>query len=93
MLNLPVGDCGALEKYAIRKDELERQNALFRNETNEADRLANGIALFLHKNRNLAAGDDCTLIDLKRLVPDWEARLFYLLPNNAMSHERSELAP
>jgi hypothetical protein len=52
------------------------------NETNEVERLANGIALALHKNRHLADGDNCTLIDLKRLVPDWEARLFYLLRNN-----------
>jgi hypothetical protein len=31
MLNLPVGDFGALEKYAIRKDELERENAKLRD--------------------------------------------------------------
>lgn len=44
----------------------------------EIERLSNGIALVLHKNRHLADGDDCTLAELKSLVPDWEARVLFL---------------
>lgn len=37
----------------------------------EIERLHNGIRETLEKNRHLADGDDCTLIELKRLIK-WE---------------------
>lgn len=65
------GDYGSMElALAI--------NARFSHQLDEIERLSNGIALVLHKNRNLADGDDCTLAELKSLVPDWEARALFL---------------
>ncbi len=35
-------------------------------------RIENAIRKTLDKNRHLADGDDCTLIDLKKALPDWK---------------------
>jgi hypothetical protein len=34
-------------------------------------RIENAIRKTLNKNRHLADGDDCTLIDLKKALPEW----------------------
>ena len=34
-------------------------------------RIENAIRKTLDKNRHLADGDDCTLIDLKKALPEW----------------------
>ena len=34
-------------------------------------RIENAIRKTLEKNRHLADGDDCTLIDLKKALPEW----------------------
>ena len=34
--------------------------------------LENAIRKTLDKNRHLADGDDCTLIDLKKALPEWK---------------------
>jgi hypothetical protein len=35
-------------------------------------RIENAIRKTLDKNRHLADGDDCTLIDLKKALPEWK---------------------
>ncbi len=35
-------------------------------------RIENAIRKTLNKNRHLADGDDCTLIDLKKALPEWK---------------------
>ena len=35
-------------------------------------RIENAIRKTLDKNRHLADGDDCTLIDLKKELPEWK---------------------
>ena len=35
-------------------------------------RIENAIRKTLNKNRHLADGDDCTLIDLKKELPEWK---------------------
>jgi hypothetical protein len=37
----------------------------------EISNLREGIIVTLNKNRHLADGEDCSLIELKRLVPEW----------------------
>ena len=40
--------------------------------TSEISRYRNGIIDCLDKNGHLADGDNCSLIDLKKLVPEWD---------------------
>lgn len=39
----------------------------------QRDKLRDGIKAVLTENAHLADGEVCTLIDLKRLVPEWES--------------------
>jgi hypothetical protein len=46
--------------------------ALKKEAAMEIERLRAAIAKTLNENGHLADGDNCTLIALKRAVPDWE---------------------
>ena len=56
-------------------DCFERENRM-RNATCEANarvnQLESAITKTLNENAHLADGDDCTLIDLKLAMPEWE---------------------
>lgn len=54
-----------------KKNAVKRAVLLERENT----RLRNGIKSVLSENAHLADGEVCTLRELKRLVPEWEAEL------------------
>jgi hypothetical protein len=56
----------ATGKTGLDWDELELENV----------RLKNGIKAVLTENAHLADGKECTLYNLKKLVPEWEEEFF-----------------
>jgi hypothetical protein len=67
-----------LDKLSVemRKRWLEVEESLTKIDA-ERFKLWEAVIITLAENRHLADGENCTLIELKRAVPDWES----FLPN------------